>query len=164
MADSFYEISLLRYQLYSKRGGATICMIRFLLKIIPEASGKRANFSSQRCLRGALKFFHCRSFPCPLSNLGTRDVITHSEGARTHSGREEFVELDSFIASSSKTKDVLVMIWLTSQIGYRPSIIWPEVTSLKYKIRSTVWMYGTPLRMGRNLRGRRYSFSCDEKF
>ena len=91
-----------------------------------------------------------------LTNLGMRDVITHSEEARTHSGREESVELVSFTASSSKTKAVLAMIWLTSQIGYQPSIIWPEVTSLKYKIRLTVWMCGTPLQMGRNLRARRY--------
>ena len=94
-----------------------------------------------------------------LTNLGMRDVITHSEEARTHSGREESVELVSFTASSSKTKAVLAMIWLTSQIGYQPSIIWPEVTSLKYKIRLTVWMCGTPLQMGRNLRARRYKKS-----
>lgn len=45
-----------------------------------------------------------------LTNLGMRDVITHSEEARTHSGREESVELVSFTANSSKTKAVLAMI------------------------------------------------------
>ena len=91
-------------------------MIRFCPPPPPQkkpqdSSEKKNQFFISELLNKIFEMFPFLFIPMHLlTNLGMRDVITHSEEARTHSGREESVELVSFIASSSKTKAVLAMI------------------------------------------------------
>ena len=115
--DSFKSVSLPKKSAYFKKAGAKISMIRFCpppppLKNKPQDPSEKKNQSLiSEFLNKILEIFPFLFIPMHLlTNLGMRDVITHSEEARTHSGREESVELVSFTASSSKTKAVLAMI------------------------------------------------------